>query len=54
MANLKLPEQCRLYHGPNGPLARAPKLLGAPPTDATNFFTLYFLKIYIHFRQQKE
>ena len=20
-----------------------------PPTDATNFFTLYFLKIYIHF-----
>ena len=34
--------QCRLIHGPNGPLARAPKLLGAP-TDATNFFTLCFL-----------
>jgi len=25
-----------------------------PPTDATNFFTVYFLKIYIHFCQQKE
>jgi len=23
-------EQCRLNHGPNGPLARAPKLLGPP------------------------